>query len=137
MNKKIGIKKENKKVKTQTTQLDKKNKNILKKYLNKINVTYFLLFLFDIALVIYLARQNVINYVEVLDEEILVGEMKNLFLGRNYVNIIVIVFFYIYICLINRFFLHRKNTIKFLILLLVVLVILNVLLFVLFSKRVY
>ena len=135
MNKKLVDNKKDKLVKNKATQLE--DKNILKKYLNKVNVTYFLLFLFDVVLVIYLARKNIINYVEVLDEEILVGKMKYLFLGRNYINVVVILFFYIYICLINRFFLHRKNTVKFLLLLLVVLVILNVLLFILFSKRVY
>ena len=135
MNKKLVDNKKDKLVKNKATQLE--DKNILKKYLNKVNVTYFLLFLFDVVLVIYLARKNIINYVEVLDEEILVGKMKYLFLGRNYINVVVILFFYIYICLINRFFLHRKNTVKFLLLSLVVLVILNVLLFILFSKRVY
>ena len=135
MNKKLVDNKKDKLVKNKATQLE--DKNILKKYLNKVNVTYFLLFLFDVVLVIYLARKNIINYVEVLDEEILVGKMKYLFLGRNYINFVVILFFYIYICLINRFFLHRKNTVKFLLLSLVVLVILNILLFILFSKRVY
>lgn len=135
MNKKLVDNKKDKLVKNKATQLE--DKNILKKYLNKVNVTYFLLFLFDVVLVIYLARKNIINYVEVLDEEILVGKMKYLFLGRNYINVVVILFFYIYICLINRFFLHRKNTVKFLLLSLVVLVILNILLFILFSKRVY
>ena len=135
MNKKLVDNKKDKLVKNKATQLE--DKNILKKYLNKVNVTYFLLFLFDVVLVIYLARKNNINYVEVLDEEILVGKMKYLFLGRNYINVVVILFFYIYICLINRFFLHRKNTVKFLLLSLVVLVILNILLFILFSKRVY
>ena len=135
MNKKLVDNKKDKLVKNKATQLE--DKNILKKYLNKVNVTYFLLFLFDVVLVIYLARKNIINYVEVLEEEILVGKMKYLFLGRNYINVVVILFFYIYICLINRFFLHRKNTVKFLLLSLVVLVILNILLFILFSKRVY
>ena len=34
--------------------------------------------------------------------------------GRNYVNLVIIVFFYIYICLINKFFLQKKNTKRFL-----------------------
>ena len=79
MNKKLVDNKKDKLVKNKATQLE--DKNILKKYLNKVNVTYFLLFLFDVVLVIYLARKNIINYVEVLDEEILVGKMKYLFLG--------------------------------------------------------
>ena len=60
MNKKLVDNKKDKLVKNKATQLE--DKNILKKYLNKVNVTYFLLFLFDVVLVIYLARKNIINF---------------------------------------------------------------------------
>ena len=109
----------------------------LKKYLTKDNVTYFTLLLVDIVLVIYLARQNIVNYAVVMDEEIFVSKTKYLLWGRNYVNVIVIAFFYVYICLVNKFFLKKKNTKKFLLWLLGILVIINVLLFVIFTKRVY
>lgn len=114
-----------------------KNKFDLKKYLTKDNITYFSLLLFDIVLVIYLARQNIVNYAVVMDEEIFVSKTKYLLWGRNYVNVIVIAFFYVYICLVNKFFLKKKNTKKFLLWLFGILVIINVLLFVIFTKRVY
>ena len=114
-----------------------KNKFDLKKYLTKDNITYFTLLLFDIVLVIYLARQNIVNYAVVMDEEIFVSKTKYLLWGRNYVNIIVIAFFYVYTCLVNKFFLKKKNSKKFLLWLLGILVIINVLLFVIFTKRVY
>ena len=129
----------------QTTQLNKKDKAVVleekkfkfKKYLNKVSITYFVLLLLDIILVIYAARLNVVNYAVVLDEEIFLSKTRYLLWGRNYVNVIIIFFFYIYTCLINRFFLKRKNTKKFLIWLLIGLIILNVLLFIIFTKKVY
>lgn len=107
------------------------------KYLTKVNITYFLFFLIDVILVIYLARQNIVNYVVVFDEEIFVSKTKYLLWGRNYVNVIVTAFFYIYGCLLNKFFLKRKNTKKFLGWLLIILLMINVLLFILFTKKVY
>ena len=107
------------------------------KYLTKVNVTYASLLLIDIILVIYLARQNIVNYVVISDIEVFVSKTKYLLWGRNYVNLIVIPFIYIYTCLINKFFLKRKNTKKYLILLLIGITILNCLLFIIFTKKVY
>ena len=109
----------------------------VKKHLTKVNITYFFLFLFDILLVVYLARKNVINYVLVFDEKIFISKTKYLLWGRNYVNLIVIAFVYIYGCVLNRFFLKRRNTKNFLLWLLIILFILNILLFIIFTKRVY
>ena len=114
------------------------NKELLfSKCLTKVNITYFIFFLIDIILVIYLARGNRVNYVLIFDEEIFVSKTKYLLWGRNYVNVIVTVFFYIYGCLLNKFYLKRKNSNKFLLSLLGILLVLNVLLFVIFTKRVY
>ena len=130
--------------KSQATQVKKKkidnnsNKKIdIKKYLTKVNITYFVFLLVDIVLVIYLARQNIVNYAVILDKEIFVSKTRYLLWGRNYVNVIVIAFFYIYGCLLNKFFLRRKLSKKFLAGLLAILLILNVLLFIIFTKRVY
>lgn len=117
---------------------NKNNKaNKLSNIITKVNVTYFVLFLLDIILVVYSARQNVVNYVTVLDQDVFVSKTRYLLLGRNYINLIITVFFYLYICLMNRFFLQRKNTKNFLGCLLVGLVFLNLVLFFLFTKRVY
>lgn len=143
--KKKEVKKSNK---AQTTQIKErlkkgKRKDIDKidlfkvKYLNKVNITYFVFLLVDIVLVIYLARQNIINYAVILNKEIFVSKTRYLLWGRNYVNVIVIAFFYIYGCLLNKFFLRRKLSKKFLIGLLAILLVLNILLFIIFTKRVY
>ena len=134
--KKKGVVKNTKQRKSKKVVIDKKSFDV-KKYLTKDNITYFALLLFDIVLVIYLARKNIVNYAVVMDEEIFVSKTKYLLWGRNYVNVIVIAFFYIYTCLVNKFFLKKKNTKKFLLWLFGILVIINVLLFVIFTKRVY
>ena len=114
-----------------------KKKLDVRNYLTKSNITYFLLLLVDIVLVIYMARKNIVNYVVISDVEVFVSKTRYLLWGRNYINVIIILFFYIYTCLVNKFFLKRKNTKKFLIWLFVILVVINVLLFILFTKKVY
>ena len=144
ISKKLRTTKKNKDSQDMVTQQKKnsvKNKKEKSKnfchFFTKVNVTYSILFLLDIILVIYSARKNIVNYVTVLDEDVFVSKTRYLFFGRNYINLIITSFFYLYICLMNRFFLQRKNTKKFLVLLLVILVILNLILFFLFTKRVY
>jgi len=117
-------------------KLINKSSLILEK-LGKKNIAYFVLFLLDIIFVIYLARRNIVNYVEFSGHDIFITDKKNMFFGRNYINVIVTVFFYIYFCMINRFILKEKNTKKFLFILFFILVVLNGLLFYLFTKRVY
>lgn len=112
-------------------------KNHKKSIFTKKNIIYFILFLLDASLVIYVARENVVNYVKIVDQDIFVSQTRNLFLGRNYITLVITAFFYLYICLIHRFFLREKNTKKFLIWLLVILLLLNFLLFFLFTKRIY
>ena len=127
------LKEENEKVKKSV----KIEKNTLKKWLTKTSITYFGLFILDVIVVIYLARMNIVNYVKILDEEIFVSKTSYLLLGRNYINLFFSAFFYSYICLVNKFFLHKKNTKNFLFRLLVILLVLNIVLFFLFTKRVY
>lgn len=115
----------------------KQKKNFIRNCLTRKNILYFILFLFDVILVIYVAKQNVVNYVNVSGENIFVSKTRYLLVGRNYITLIVILFFYGYTCLMKRFFLHEKLTKKFLIWLLVFLVILNFGLFFVFTKRVY
>ena len=121
----------------------RKNNNIskyikkLKKYLTKTNITYITILLLDIILTIYLARQNMVNYAVVLDEEIFISRTRYLLLGRNYINLITTSFFYIYLCIINKFYLHNKNTKKFLLYSLLILTITNITLFIIFTKKIY
>ena len=144
---KVDVSKKKLSKENQTTQVRKKvkkkkeeinKKDLFKyKYLTKVNITYFVFLLVDIVLIIYLARQNVINYAVVLEKEIFVSKTRYLLWGRNYINIIAIAFFYIYGCFLNKFFLKRKLSKNFLVWLLVILLILNVLLFIIFTKKVY
>ena len=122
---------------TKKSKDNDKRKIIIDKYFTKVNITYIAFLLVDIILVIYLARGNRVNYVLMFDDEIFLSKTKYLLWGRNYVNIIVTAFFYIYGCLINKFYLKRKNTRKFLLSLLGVLLVVNVLLFIIFTKRIY
>ena len=128
---------------TKERKVSKKKKDttskelFINKYLTKVNITYFIFFLIDIILVIYLARCNKVNYVMMFDEEIFLSKTKYLLWGRNYVNIILTTFFYIYGCLLNKFYLKRKNTKKFLLWLLAILLLLNILLFIIFTKKIY
>ena len=136
--KKVIKKKVSKKKEVNNKSKDIVNKELIfSRYLTKVNITYFIFFLMDIILVIYLARGNKVNYVLMFEEEIFVSKTKYLLWGRNYVNVIVTAFFYIYGCLLNRFYLRRKNTKKFLILLLGILLIVNNLLFIIFTKKIY
>lgn len=126
-------KRENVKNTSKDSKVVVKNKDII----NKTSVTYLLLFIFDIVLTIYMARRNVINYVLILDKKVRVSSLVYLLLGRNYINIAIMFFMYSYTCLINKYFLNRKNSIKFLSLLLIIVVALNLLLFFVFSNKVY
>ena len=136
--KSIDVKKFNSKLNNNIKEKKKFNKSeMVAKIFTKVNITYFVLFLIDIIFAICFARQNVVHYVVVLKHEIFVSKTRYLLFGRNYINLILIAFFYLYICLVNKFFLRRKNTKKFLLLLFISLSILNILLFFIFTKRVY
>ena len=130
-------------VEKKITNTKKKSNNIskymkrLKKYLTKTNTTYLVILLLDIILTIYLARQNMVNYAVVLDEEIFISKTRYLLLGRNYINLITTPFFYIYLCIINKFYLHNKNTKKFLLYSLLILIITNITLFIIFTQKIY
>ena len=133
----------NKVIENNPKKTKRKNNNIskyikkLKKYLTKTNITYITILLLDIILTIYLARQNMVNYAVVLDEEIFISRTRYLLLGRNYINLITTPFFYLYLCIINKFYLHNKNTKKFLLYSLLLLTIINITLFIIFTKKIY
>ena len=74
---------------------------------------------------------------KVLDQDIFVSKTSYLLFGRNYINLIITIFFYLYICLINRFFLKRKNTKRFLWWLLIGIIFLNLVLFFCFTRKIY
>lgn len=114
-----------------------KEDNMFKSLTKKELISYISLFLVDVILVIFCAKQNIVHYVDYGDMNFFVSKTRYLLWGRNYVNLIIITFFYIYGCVMNRFFLQRRNTKKFLIWFLVSLLVVNVILFLIFTKRVY
>ena len=109
----------------------------MKKFINKVSITYFFVFLCDIVLVILCAMKNKVHYVSFFNENIFVGNTRDMLLGRNFVNIIITLFFYIYFLVMNHFFLRRKNTKKFMIWMFVLFVFVNCLLFYIFTKKIY
>ena len=124
-------------IKSKKNTEKKKYKLFLSKILTKENIANFLIILFDIILVIYCAFKNKVNYVNIFNQKFFVGETKYLLFGRNYINLIIIGFFFGYFLLMNKFFLKKKITKKFMILSFICLVVINLVLFYIFSKRIY
>ena len=126
----------------------KKRKNKKKNYLNgfdikkiiknnKNKLVLLILGLLDIILIILCARDNVANYVMLNGEDIFVGETKNLLLGRNYITLIITVFIYVYGFFINKILLKNKIKLKYWVFLFVIILVINMLLFYLFTSKVY
>lgn len=105
-----------------------KNKNIL---------LVSILLVIDIILIVCFARDNYANYADVDGKVIFVGETKNLLFGRNYVGLVVTCFIYFYGILVSKFLCKNKFKIKQLILLFIGIFVLNVLLFYMFTNKVY
>lgn len=109
----------------------------LKKFMTKANIVYLIVFLLDVFLIIYVARKNIVHCVSFAGDNLVMGDKKNLFFGRNYISILITMFFYLYICTIHSLFLKRKVNKKFLIGLFFGLFLLNVILFYVFTIRIY
>lgn len=131
-NKKVTNKE--KKTKKITVKKEKQPKTNTKKTI----IIYLALLIVDIIMIIYAARHNFVNYATIPGmSKILVGNNKKLFFGRNYINIIITIFFSIYTLLCNKYILKIKNTKKLTISLIIFYLILNIILFYLFTKRIY
>lgn len=128
-----------KKLSSKKVNLLKKNKVLLwiQKKLAKNNLIYLCLSFIDALLIIYFARKNAVNYVQIAGEEIFISKTRYLLLGRNYINLIVTFFFFGYTLVLQRFFFKRKITVKYFIGILLFYFILNVILFYIFTKRIY
>lgn len=107
------------------------------KYFTKKNITYVVLILIDLILVLCFARRNVVHYVKYNGSKRMIGRMRYLLFGRNYINLILTTFMYFYFLGMNRFFLKERNTKKFIILLFCLIIVVNFVLFFLFTKRVF
>lgn len=104
---------------------------------NKNTVLVSSLLIIDIILIICFARDNYANYADVEGNVIFVGEIKNLLFGRNYIGLIVTCFIYFYGVLVGKFLCNNKFKIKQLILLFIGIFVLNILLFYIFTNKIY
>ena len=138
--KKISKKKKNTSKKKSSTPKKEENnrlKELLLKPKNQ-NIIYGVLVLIDIFIIIYSARHNYANYAKLINKErIFIGNTKNLFFGRNYITLIVTFFFFIYILMCNKLLFNKKNTKKSILLTGLFLLILNIVLFYIFTKKIY
>lgn len=140
-----NVKKSNKVNKIKKTNIQKKNrsfrekieeiKNLMIKY--KKVLICLLWGILDVCLIIYVARSNSVNYVDVNGSNVLVGDEKNLLFGRNYITLVVSLFTYIYFIMIDKFVLHIKGDKKYLVWLFIGVLLVNMILFFIFTNRVY
>ena len=122
-----------KKEKKQQLEKKKSFKNFIK---NK-NYIYIFLILINIVFTIYIAKKNSVHYVKVLNNDVLISNDKLLFLGRGYINLLIIGFFSLYTILIDKFLLKKKITFKSSIFIILLYSILDVVLFYLFINRIF
>ena len=118
----------------------KETKEIQNPFKNKKRqvLIYVILVLIDITLIIYSAKRNYINYVTLKGlGNISFGTTKDLLFGKNYITLIITFFFFTYILLCNKLLFDKKNTKIRTILTLIGLLILNIILFYIFTKRIY
>ena len=120
---------------------DKETKTTSSTILTKLNnkkLFFIAVIIIDIIITIYFARKNIANYIKIDGSEAkFVGETKNIVFGRNYITLITTSFFFIYTCLSNKILFHEKITKKFVITTFFFYLILNIILFIIFTKRVY
>ena len=131
-----------KNIKKTITKKEKKStvKNNEQKNINykKVIIIYSILLLIDVIMIIYFAKHNYVNYVSLPgNERILVSKTRKLLFGRNYITIIISLFFYIYTLLCNKYILQIKNSKKLIISTIIFYLILNISLFYIFTQKIY
>ena len=70
-------------------------------------------------------------------ETFFVGDVKDLLFGKNYISLIVTIFFFTYTLLLNKFLFHKKNTKLGILKLFLLIFLINTTLFFLFTERIY
>lgn len=131
------VKKNTKSVKKKKSVNKKENNKFVSLLKNKMFIVYIILLVLDLGLIIYAARGNVVNIVNINGRDMYVGEFKNLLFGRNYVSLVITLFIYLYFMVVDKFFLKNKFNIKKYLLVLICLILFNILMFYLFVNRVY
>lgn len=138
-NKKNSNNKKSSNNKKNVTSKKKKVDNKLFNFINnnRFKLVFGLLLLIDIIMIICFAKDNYANYAVVEGKSIFIGKTRNLLFGRNYVGLIVTFFIYIYGIIVNKYFFKKKINIKILVLILLGLLLFNMLLFYLFTNKIY
>lgn len=106
-------------------------------FLSDKNYIYFFLIVVNVLFTIFIAKKNSINYATVFGKNILITEKTYAFLGRNYINLFIILFFSFYTILLKKVLMKKKITWKFVVFLFLFYFILDVLLFYYFTKRIF
>ena len=118
--------------------IQNKKKLIIKEKLTKKNIFNLLICLIDITLIIYFARHNYANYVTSKTEgTFFIGDSKDLLFGKNYIVIIFSSFIYIYTLIINILLFKIKYSNKKQLKLFIITFLINIVLFFIFTKRIY
>ena len=116
----------------------KKSKNNVLKKLSLPQAFYIILSIIDVIIIMYSARHNYANYATINKKEtFFVGDVKDLLFGKNYISLIVTIFFFTYTLLLNKFLFHKKNTKLGILKLFLLIFLINTTLFFLFTKRIY
>ncbi|MEE3343124.1 MAG: hypothetical protein VZS44_03440 [Bacilli bacterium] len=118
---------------------DKKSKvNSIISKLNKQKLYYNIIAIIDISFIIYFARHNYANYVTTkADGSFFIGDSKDLLFGKNYITLIFSSFIYIYILLSYKIHFNIKKTKKEIFILFIKVFLINIILFCIFTKRIY
>lgn len=132
---KVEEKKVEKKGKKKNT-INSKRKN-LKKFIENKDYIYLFLLLINVVFTVFIAKKNSVHYVKVLGNSVLVSNGKFLFLGRGYINLLIIGFFSLYTILIRKLLLKKKITFKSSALIIALYFVVDILLFYLFVKRIF
>lgn len=132
---KVEEKKVEKKGKKKNTT-NSKRKN-LKKFIENKDYIYLFLLLINVVFTVFIAKKNSVHYVKVLGNSVLVSNEKFLFLGRGYINLLIIGFFSLYTILIRKLLLKKKITFKSSVLIIALYFVVDILLFYLFVKRIF
>lgn len=134
-------KKEVRKVNTKKKEVKSNNKkfNKIKSFVNKNKniLLVSILAVIDIILIICFARDNFANYAEVDGEVIFVGKTRNLLFGRNYIGLIVTFFIYIYGLIVSKVLCKNKLEIKKSVLWFGLIFVVNMILFYVFTNKIY
>ena len=128
--------------KVNTKKKSSKNNKKVDSFINFINknkniLLVSILGIIDIILIICFAKDNFANYAEVDGNVIFVGKIKNLLFGRNYIGLFVTFFIYIYGLVVSKVLCKNNLKIKSSILWFVLIFVVNMILFYIFTNKVY